>query len=394
MESLELSLIDFNSESLTSLLERSELNCHMQGMAWEDAWGKLARIALYRSGPDVSEVGTTWLDALVSAGAVRPFTAHEVELLGGADAFLPVIWQTVSPPPWQRQVWAIPWRADTRVIFYWRDMLEQAGVDEEGAFQTTERVEETMQCLQDSGIPVPWGIWGLELFMGLHNAASWIWARGGDFVSADGRQVLLDRPETCEGLQAYLRLSRYMPPEVKRLEGLDAFGLFVRRQVAVVMGASGWLPGFCEQSANAGVLAHLGVAKPPGPAYVGGGALVVWQHARHVDQVVKLIRFLLDRPVQVDCFLGQGALPVHLDVLSEPAFTTDSHRRILIEALKGGRTLPVIPNWVEVEEKLSNAFAWLWDELMKDPDQDLEGLVVPYLEAMARRLAVTLGTRR
>jgi multiple sugar transport system substrate-binding protein len=200
MESLELSLIDFNSESLTSLLERSELNCHMQGMAWEDAWGKLARIALYRSGPDVSEVGTTWLDALVSAGAVRPFTAHEVELLGGADAFLPVIWQTVSPPPWQRQVWAIPWRADTRVIFYWRDMLEQAGVDEEGAFQTTERVEETMQCLQDSGIPVPWGIWGLELFMGLHNAASWIWARGGDFVSADGRQVLLDRPETCEGL--------------------------------------------------------------------------------------------------------------------------------------------------------------------------------------------------
>jgi hypothetical protein len=184
-----------------------------------------------------------------------------------------------------------------------------------------------------------------------------------------------------------------MPPEVKRLEGLDAFGLFVRRQVAVVMGASSWLPGFCEQSANAGVMAHLGVAKPPGPAYVGGGALVVWQHARHVDQVVKLIRFLLDRPVQVDCFLGHGALPVHLDVLSEPAFTTDSHRRILIETLKSGRTLPVIPNWVD-EEKLSNAFAWLWDELIKDPDQDLEGLVVPYLEATARRLAVTLGTRR
>ena len=384
METLEFSLIDFNSEILTSLLERSELNCHVQNMAWGDAWGKLARIALYRSGPDVSEVGTTWLDALVSAGAVRPFTAHEVETLGGVDAFLPAFWQAVSPPPWQRQVWAIPWR----------DMLEQAGVDEEGAFQTTERVEETMSSLRDSGIPIPWGIWGLELFMGLQNAASWIWAKGGDFVSADGHQVLLDRPETCEGLQAYLRLSRYMPPEVKRVEGLNAFDLFARRRVAVVMGASGWLPAFYGQSTNSDVGARLGVAKPPGPAFVGGGALVIWQHARHMDRAMSLLRLLVDRPVQVDCFLDQGALPVRLDVLSEPAFTTSSHRRVLVETLKSGRTFPVIPNWVEIEEKLSSAFAWLWDELIEDPDQDLEGLVVPYLEATARRVAVTLGTRR
>jgi hypothetical protein len=77
MDPLELSLIEFDAGSLTSLLERSELNCHVQNMAWGDAWGKLARIALYRSGPDVSEAGTTWLDALVSAGAVRSFTDRD-----------------------------------------------------------------------------------------------------------------------------------------------------------------------------------------------------------------------------------------------------------------------------------------------------------------------------
>lgn len=394
MEPLELSLIDFGAESLPSLLERSELNCHMQDMTWGDAWGRLARIALYRSGPDVSEVGTTWLDALVSAGAVRPFTDHEIELLGGSDAFLPAVWQTVSPPPWQRQVWAVPWRADTRVIYYWRDMLEQAGVDEEGAFQTTEQVEETMRCLQDSGISAPWGVWGLGQFIGLQNAASWIWAKGGDFVSAEGHQVLLGQPEACEGLLAYFRLSRYMPPGVEQVEGFDASELFTRRQLAVVMGSSGWLPGFYEQSTNSDVMAHLGVATPPGPAFVGGGALIVWQHTHHVNHAVNLIRFLVDRPVQVDCFLGEGALPVRLDLLSEPSFATNPHRRVLVEALKSGRTFPVIPNWAEVEERLNNAFIWLWDELMKDPEQDLEGLVVPYLEGTARRVAVTLGARR
>jgi multiple sugar transport system substrate-binding protein len=394
MEPLELSLIDFDSEPLTSLLKRSELNCHTQSMTWDDAWSKLSRIALYRSGPDVSEVGTTWLDALVDADAVRPFTADEVEVMGGADAFLPASWQTVSPPPWQRQVWAIPWRADTRVIFYWRDMLEQAGVAEEGAFQTPERVEETMRCLQASGIPIPWGVLVLERFLGLQNAASWIWAKGGDFISADGRQVLLDRPETCEGMHAYLRLSRYMPPGVKRIEGLNAFDLFAKRRAAVVMGVSGWLPAFYEQSTYADVRPHLGVAMPPGPAFVGGGALVIWLHTHHVNHAVNLIRFLVDRPVQVDCFLEEGALPVRLDVLSEPTFTTNPHHRVLIEALKSGRTFPVIPNWATVEERLGNAFMWLWDESLKDPDQDLEGLVVPYLEAVARRLAITLGIRR
>lgn len=163
-----------------------------------------------------------------------------------------------------------------------------------------------MRCLQTSGVPIPWGIWGLELLMGLQNAASWVWAKGGDFVSADGRQVLLDRPEACEGLLAYLRLSRYMPPEVKRVEGLDAFGLFAKRQVAVVMGASGWLPAFYEQSTNSDIMAHLGVATPPGPAFVGGSALIVWRHSRHANHAVNLIRFLVDRPVPIDCFLASG----------------------------------------------------------------------------------------
>jgi multiple sugar transport system substrate-binding protein len=230
--------------------------------------------------------------------------------------------------------------------------------------------------------------------MGLQNAASWIWAKGGDFASADGRQVLLDRPEACEGLQAYLRLSRYMPPEVKRVEGLDATRLFARRQVAVVMGAAGWLPGLYKQSTSPDVMAHLGVSTPPGPAFVGGSALIIWRHTRHVNHAVNLIRLLVDRAVQIDCFLDQGALPVRLDVLSEPAFTTNPHRRVLVEALKSGRTFPVISKWAEIEERLGNAFTWLWDELIKDPDQDLEGLVVPYLEATARRLAITLGTRR
>ena len=40
------------------------------------------------------------------------------------------------------------------MIYYWRDLLEQAGVDERTAFQTPEHMEETMQRLQASGVDV------------------------------------------------------------------------------------------------------------------------------------------------------------------------------------------------------------------------------------------------
>ncbi|MFL7794490.1 MAG: hypothetical protein AB8I69_20275, partial [Anaerolineae bacterium] len=174
MDKLYLSLIGLaESRSLRNVLDQLDFPGEIYKMAWEDAWEELAKIGLYRSGPDVSQVGTTWLEGLVASGSVRPFTVGEVNSMGGAAAFFPATWQTVLVPWGQsRKVWAIPWLVDTRVIFYWRDMLEEAGIDETTAFVTPAQVEETMARLQDSGVEIPWGIWALGGGIALQNAAS------------------------------------------------------------------------------------------------------------------------------------------------------------------------------------------------------------------------------
>jgi maltose-binding protein MalE len=147
---------------LRNVLAQFDFPCEMYEVAWEEAWEELVRIGLYRSGPDVSQIGTTWLESIVATGAVRPFTDGEVDSIGGNRAFFPAAWQTVFLP-WERdsKVWAIPWLVGTRIIFYWRDMLEQAGIDEQTAFSTPDSVEETMIRLQESAVETPWGVWAI-----------------------------------------------------------------------------------------------------------------------------------------------------------------------------------------------------------------------------------------
>ncbi|MBN1978381.1 MAG: extracellular solute-binding protein [Anaerolineae bacterium] len=367
-------------------------------MEWEDAWEELAKIGLYRSGSDVSQVGTTWLEGLVATGSVRPFTDDEVDSMGGAGAFFPAMWQTALVPWGQsRKVWAIPWLVDTRVVFYWRDMLEEAGIDETTAFVTLAQVEETMAHLQDSGIEVPWGIWALGGGIALQNAASWVWSYGGDFLAADGRQLLFDRPEAIKGFTGHLKLCRYMPPGIKSIDAaaIDARGLFAQRRVAVMMGLGGWLSYFLEQSGVSDVKNRLGVAAPPEPAFVGGSSLIVWRHTHQAQAAVTMVRTLTSKHlVQALARDILGFFPACLDVWAEPPYADDPHYKAVARAIKAGRTFPVVPKWGMFENKLNQTVIQLWDTVLAEPDQDLADLVGAYMASLARRLAVSLGIPR
>ena len=100
---------------------------------WVTARAELTRMAMYQQGPDVSEVGTTWIPDLVAMNGLRPFTPKELAGIGGREAFVPVSWQTVSLTH-DPACWALPWLAETYAIHYRRDWLRQAGVDEASAF--------------------------------------------------------------------------------------------------------------------------------------------------------------------------------------------------------------------------------------------------------------------
>jgi multiple sugar transport system substrate-binding protein len=400
MPQLVLSLAEQNEDSriflsdvLAEFDQQSQTRTELQITSWGDLWAVLRRTALSRGQMDVSEVGTTWVESLARMKALRPFTNRDIGRLGGAENYAPSIWKTATVPG-DARVWAIPWRADVRVIYYWRDMLEAAGIDEETAFATAEHTEYTLERLQAAGNVAPFAAPGDHRApVSLYQAASWIWGMGGDFASEDGDYTTFCEPAALEGIAAYFRLLLNTSQINESTKTDEVHDQFANRQLAAIMSGTWFMVALRHQNADNEMYANLGVALPPGPSFVGGSNLIVFQHIapRLERRALALIEFLTSPEIEGEYGYLSGGLPARLDVLSEPPFSTDPYNQIFVEALQGGRSLPTISLWATVEENLFSAFNLIWERLQENPNQPAESVVQEVLEPLAVRLDRTLA---
>jgi multiple sugar transport system substrate-binding protein len=363
-------------------------------LGWTTAWSDLVRTALYKDGAEVSEVGSTWVGSFVGMDALRPCTMPEISKIGGPAAFLSSAWQSGSLIG-DKQLWAVPWLSDARVIFYWRDMLEQAGVDEQRAFQSFDQMEDTLSRLQAQGIGTPWAVTTRLTSNTLYNISSWVWGAGGDFLSADGTHVMIAEPEARAGMTHYYRLYRYMPQRSEPMDGVAVCELFHNQSVAAVVSGPWFLKWLRQRGISPYSLSRIGIALPPGPSFVGGTNLVIWKHIgyEHEQLAVELVRYLVTSPALLDFYHHAGLLPARRDLLAQPPFSTDPHYQKIIEAIEIGRPHSRIAMWGLVEDRLAATLAKIWNEVRADPAQDMAALIERHLVPLAQRLNATLAGR-
>lgn len=373
----------------------AQYNIHVRTRTfpWETAWAELVRIGLYRSGPDVSEVGSTWTESLVSMGALRPFTEQEAASVGGPSAFVSACWQSalIRDRAGRNVVQAIPMVADPRVLYYRHDLLERAGLDERVAFQTLAQLEKTLHSLQEAGIASPW-VMPTRAHAALQVLASWVWGAGGHFISADGRCTQFNAPAARAGILAYFNLRRFMPPS--GLDAGQALAAFLQGQSAVTIAKYGLFLSQVQEPYDAApqVVANLAVAPVPAIPFVGGSNLVIWKHSRHPREAVELVRFLTAQHVQSHYIPQAGLLPARLSALGEAIFTNDPSQ-VISETLKIGRGFSATYMWGLVEERLAATLGEMWEEILANPDLDVERVVTERVGTLAERLDDTLSGR-
>ena len=384
-QELEFSIMADSSTGIQPLLDQFEAEQHihvrLRLLSWDTAWSDLVKVALYNDGPDVSEIGTTWLGDLVAMDALRPFDAVDVARIGKPTMFLPTAWrlvQLIDGP----ETWAIPWLIGARLLFYRRRWLRRAGLDETTAFQTAAQFERTLAKLKAQGVAVPWTVPTGVTHTTLLNVASWVWGAGGNFVTPDGKRTRFNQPAAHAGLRAYFALGRYLAPGVQHLSGLEPDAYFLQHDDTALTMSGTWL---FNQAAPA-LKAQLGVALPPGVAFVGGSHLIVWKHTRREDAALKLIHFLLQTSAQVSYGLHIGLLPVQLGTLATAPFATEPLWQTAIRGLKTGRSFPVTRSWGLMEDRLTTELGAMWAEVLAKPDLDLDEMITRRLTPLAERL--------
>ncbi len=397
MTELEFSIMaegESGGDSLRLLLNEFEarhgIHVRLRVLSYETAWQQLVKFALYGQGPDVSQVGSTWISNLVGMNVLRPFTYLELAQGDMPSIFPPTIWQS-SP---NLQVWAVPWMADVRLIYYRRDWLSQAGVDATTAFDSPHSLAQTLARLRAHEVALPWAMPTERALLTMHSIASWVWHAGGDFVRADGKSVLFTTDETLSGLRAYFDLYPYLLSAPQPLGDPQASNLLLAGQAAVTLsGPWTWLGGVLGQAPESSPVTptNVGLALPLGIPFSGSEYLVIWDSSHHPNAALQLIYFLTGRPVQAAYPRSAGLLPVRLDVLSEPPFTNDPACQMMARALSKGRSFPLFTHWGLIEDHLVDALGQIWADILGQPDPDVEAIIRGRLEPLANRLNQNLA---
>ena len=391
MEDFELSVMSYNQEQvgkLQSLLSEFEaqnhIRVHIRTLSWDSSWSEILKFVFQGHGPAVSEVGNTWVISLAKMNALRAFDSDEVGSMGGAGAFIPETWHT---DPINNANWSIPWLAETRVIYYWRDLLKAAGVEEKTAFGTHKQLENTLKRLQKNGVSNPWIIPTAKTTNTLHNIRSWIGGATGDFVDADHRRVTFADKASRSGIKNYYSLYRFLSPEFYGFTPPQVDGVFQRKEAAVTINGP-WAIFHPSAPLPSQDLKNIGVAPLPGVSSVLASDLVIWKHTsvRHERIAVNLVKFLTSHKAQLQCPKHSGLLPARLETLESKSFSADPFYQVFVDGLKSGRSLPTMRLWGLVEERLTAALAVLWAKILAEPNPDLDAIIKAELEPLAQRL--------
>jgi multiple sugar transport system substrate-binding protein len=396
---IEFSRIDEPSEALLLLLEtfqkRTQVRVHMKVMDWDTAWPELVSYALYGKGPDVSHIGSTWTSSLVMMNALRPFTRGEVAALGTEAAFAAPCWRSVTLPN-DPTAWAIPWTAFTYIIAYRRDLLAQAGIDESTAFTTPAAMVATLQRLHEAGMSSPWIIPSGPGYVDLvHICASWVWGSQGDFISADGKQILFDHPEARTSLHDFFRLYRFLAQDDHPLSEEECFARFAGGNAAIFITGAEVAAEIALGSGTPIVRENLGTAPLPGRPWVGGDNLVIWRHAQAYPEreraAVQLANFLASHPAQMELCRQGEYFPVRLETLHALTLKPDSLAQTIAQIYDNGWSHKTVPLWGRVEKQLGQELNNIAEAVLAQPDTDPEALIQAHLNPLARRLRLMLG---
>ena len=387
VESIRPLLMEFESKYQTRI-QTTELSI-------EEAWPQLLQYVLYGGGPDIARIGTIWTTSLVSLNALRPFKSNELASLGGESTFFSPIWQS-NQLPGDLNVWAIPFTSYNYVLFYRRDLLASAGIDETEAFSSSEAMSDTLARLSASGVQSPWVIPSGEHFRArLHIVASWIWGANGHFLSQDGKQILLNQPEALKGLTDFFEMHRSLSLMDHGLSVNECRRRFARGLTAIYIGGPDTMYFLKDMNPASGVIENVGVAALPGIPWIGGSSLVVWKDvlAYPVKEraVNRLISFLTEKNNQIHLFALGKVLPSRPDALAEIILDPPELLEVEKYVLETGRSYRPYPIWVRIQNDLIKSLDLITADFLEDPSADALSVVRKYIDPLVQRYKLILS---
>jgi len=357
------------------LAANPNLRVNVTVLNWESAWSKITAAAASGQGPDILELGTTWVSSISSMGALEPISAAQQTEIGGAQAFIPAVWGSTHRFD-DNKIYAIPWYADARAAFYRTDVFKKAGVNPKEAFTNWTSFKQAMQKINGQVIDgkkiYALGYPGKNDWNVIHNLAPWIWNAGGDLLSADRRHSAINSPEALQAITYYTSFAAegLVPSSALEKDSAQIEAGFFSGQYAVIFSGSWILKQMATPKAKGGqmesVATHnFGIESYPAglkgnQTLFSGSDLAIMKSSKNKDQAWKLLAYLTSRDAEVTYSKMSAMLPARLDAVYDKDLMADPHYSNFVSQVKSGRHYPSIAGWGPLEsvylKNLGNMF--------------------------------------
>ena len=333
------------------------IEVRVQRVPWSAAHEKLLTAYVGRTMPDVFQLGNTWIPEVVALGAAAKLDAQVAAspVVVRDDYFAGVLATNVIAG----DLYALPWYVDTRLLFYRRDLLEEAGIGAPPAnwrdwFEACRRVREhAAEAGSDRyGIFLPLDEWQTPVILAMQSGAGLLRDNDsyGDFESTPVR----------EAVKFYLELFRRgLAPRKADAQIANLYQEFAAGYFAFYVTGPWNLREFSQrlpaQLQGAWATAPMPDAAGPGPglSLAGGASLAVAASSPRKQAAWKLIEYLSEPAQQVEFYKLSGDLPVRRSAWNSAALAADEKTKAFRQQLEHVRATPQIPEWERIAAKIS-----------------------------------------
>lgn len=339
--------------ALDAFTEETGIDVNVQSIPWGSAHDRLLTAVASNEGPDVVQMGTTWMSEFSDAGALLDITdeVNGNEILDPDNYFE----GNVKTAVFDGKSYAVPWYTETRVLYYRTDLLADVGYDEAPA--TWEELKDAADKLSERG----------DDYYGFNVDAA---DQSFHFMFArqNGAELLDENGQPNFTQDEFIESAKYLDSFIKDgASPAQDLGL----DISQTFGGEGYVPMFISGPWQINIIEENApdidgkwdiATLPEGPSNnlsnTGGANLAIWNNSENVDEAIKLIEYLTGPEGALIYYDTTGSLPANKLAWEDERLQND-RVQVIREQLESSEHMPLIPAW----EQVAQTYLDYWEQI-------------------------------
>lgn len=331
----------------------------VQAIPWVSAHDKLLTAVASKNGPDVLQMGTTWMPEFQAAGALADLGDYmdKYETMKPENFFE----GSVETTKFDDKYYAVPWAAETRVLFYRTDVLASVGYKE--APKTWEELEDAAEKLSKRGE----NMYGLNVDAKEQSLGFMFARQNGSTIFSDDGKPEFNKPEFVEAVSYLNNLIQkgYAP---KQDLGMDISQTFSGDAIVPMFISGPWMVKAVNETVKGidgkWATAVLPKGKVSNQSSLGGSNLTIFEHSKNKDKAAQFIDFMSRKESQLKWLEMTNAMPTVKTAWEDDKLLKDPLYNVFGEQMKTAHPMPLIPEFEEIAQNYLKHFEkiYLGDE--------------------------------